>query len=226
MASATPASSASPSQEPRLCWICQQDETEDETPMEWKAPCPCSLRAHNECLLEWITSQELIKKDEGSYNSKIQCPQCQATIAVERPHDYLVQAYTYVSTALRFWVIPTTISGLCGCVYSGFLVYGINTVQVVFGRVEAQGLLRDLYPEPSLSRRWFQLTKETLRWSMSVFDPFFPEFQSNSDWRIFVGLPLIGPCLLLSRTRFADRALPLLLPLVRIASSIVFRESC
>lgn len=212
--SSPPAAGTPSNSEPRLCWICQQDETEDETPMVWRAPCPCSLTAHDECLLEWITAQETMKKDEGNYNAPIQCPQCQTTIIVERPHDYIVQAYAALFGVVKACVIPTALSGLLGCVYSGFLVYGVNTVQLVFGHAEAQDMLANMYPRPSLSSQWLRLTRETLRLSLTAFDPFFPEIQTNSDWRIFAGLPLIGPSLILLRTRFGNRGLSLPLLLV------------
>ena len=45
--------------EPRKCWICFNDETEDDdTTSEWRSPCTCSLVAHEKCLLDWIADME------------------------------------------------------------------------------------------------------------------------------------------------------------------------
>ena len=50
--------------EPRRCWICLQDESEDIThTSEWRSPCKCKLQAHEECLLEWIADLETPKRD-------------------------------------------------------------------------------------------------------------------------------------------------------------------
>ena len=49
----------SESQDVYTCWICQQESTDDNPDTSiWRRPCPCSLTAHDDCLLEWIASQE------------------------------------------------------------------------------------------------------------------------------------------------------------------------
>lgn len=75
--------------EPRRCWICQLDDTED-TPEStaWRKPCPCSLEAHDECLLEWISAEEAPKKGELAHSKRIKCPQCSHEIMLERPRNY------------------------------------------------------------------------------------------------------------------------------------------
>lgn len=62
---------AMPSEEimSRRCWICQGDDVEDETPREWRSPCQCSLTAHEECLLEWVSSQEAPRNGEMAGDS-------------------------------------------------------------------------------------------------------------------------------------------------------------
>lgn len=211
----TPSQAGQSSQEVRTCWICQQDDTDDESPdITWKSPCPCSLTAHDECLLEWIASEEAPKKGEIARNHKIKCPQCQAEIKIERPHDYLVQLFDAVHSSARSMVVPTALSGLVGCFYSGFLVYGLNTMQVVFGVDEARKVLGGAFQDETVGQQWVKLIKESVRWSLTAFDPFFPDYRSSSNWKIFVGLPLIGPSLIISRTKFADQAFALLLPMV------------
>jgi len=43
----------------KRCWICFNDETEDdESSSEWRSPCSCSLVAHEMCLLDWIADME------------------------------------------------------------------------------------------------------------------------------------------------------------------------
>lgn len=58
----TTASQQQEDEEPRRCWICFNDETEDDdTTSEWRSPCTCSLVAHEKCLLDWIADMEVSK---------------------------------------------------------------------------------------------------------------------------------------------------------------------
>lgn len=60
--SATTAPQQQEDEEPRRCWICFNDETEDDaTTSEWRSPCTCSLVAHEKCLLDWIADMEVRK---------------------------------------------------------------------------------------------------------------------------------------------------------------------
>src|SRR5580658_9218271 len=45
--------SQTPAREVRRCWVCMDDETDDSENNVWRSPCPCSLTAHEKCLLEW-----------------------------------------------------------------------------------------------------------------------------------------------------------------------------
>jgi len=54
----TPLAPEACAEELERCWICQMDASEDEVPREWLNPCSCSLTAHNDCLLEWVSSEE------------------------------------------------------------------------------------------------------------------------------------------------------------------------
>lgn len=210
-----------PSQEVRRCWVCQQDDFEDESDdVVWKSPCPCSLVAHDQCLLDWIADMETPKKGEIARNMTILCPQCKAVLDVRRPHDYLVQIYDKIYNLVGDMAIPTALSGVAGCFYSGFLVYGLNTMHTVFGHEEARRVLGGVFHSEPMAARWVKLIKESVRWSLTAFDPFFPDYRSSSNWKIFVGLPLIGPALIISRTRFADQAFALLLPIVRLSATL------
>jgi hypothetical protein len=207
-----------PSQaEPRHCWICLQDEGVDSPETsEWRSPCPCNLQAHEECLLEWITDLES-PASGGHANSKIYCPQCKAEIKIERPIELIVAITDLITSVGRQFLFPAGASVLIGCLYSGSLVYGLNTLQLVFGTEEAQRLLyegrrmriyKNIVPDA-----WVSWSIKTLQ----ITNPFLPS-ASNGGW-LFGSLPLIAPALILSRTRIADRTfsiLPIIVGLFRI----------
>src|SRR4051812_46520410 len=95
----TPTQDTAPPQEedndPRRCWICFNDETEDdETTSEWRSPCACSLVAHETCLLDWIADMEAPTSGRraGTTAGKVLCPQCKGEIVIKRPKSYVVEA--------------------------------------------------------------------------------------------------------------------------------------
>lgn len=206
----TPASPP-PAPEPEVptCWICQQDAT-DDTPENsvWRRPCPCSLTAHDECLLEWITSQEAPKPGEMATTQKIVCPVCQAPIKIERPRDFLVMIADLIQKCAKTLVVPSALSALIGCFYSGFLVYGVNTMYLVFGQDEARRLLM-----PSAQDlRARAIIEDSGFWGaifrfFKLSDPFLPTLPGL---KLFLGLPMIAPALVLSRTKLADQIFAIL----------------
>lgn len=203
--------------EPRKCWICQQEEGEDPANTSlWRKPCPCSLDAHEECLLEWIADEERPKPGELGHTRKIECPQCKTEIRIERPRDFIVGVYDRISGFARGFVVPFAVSSVAGCIYSGLYVYGLNTITLVFGEFRGSQIIEGAFRYQSrtvLSERILKFC-QGLKGLFVGTDPFFPG--NVQSWRLFLGLPLIGPTLILSRTRWADFTLPLILPMVGI----------
>jgi hypothetical protein len=195
--------------EPKRCWICQLDETED-TPesSRWRKPCPCSLDAHDDCLLEWIASEETPKKGELAHSKRLLCPQCGSEIKIQRPRDILVDAVEVISRAGKFMVLPSALTALLGCTYSGLLAYGVSSMTLVFGLDETRYIFastaRQIEPPPPV-RILFR--------SMRVLYPFFPNPGSLNP-ALFFGLPLLGPALVLLRTRALGQVFSLSLPIV------------
>jgi hypothetical protein len=203
----------SPKEEVQTCWICQQESTEDAPGTEWRRPCPCSLTAHDSCLLEWIVSEEAPRRRELGTRRRIVCPQCHTEIQIERPTDYLVLATESVQQVAELLILPTALSSLAACFYSGFLMYGINSVQMVFGRDEAYQILalgerRNFLGVNQIQSDHtsgvIQMVSRVLRRVSMSFDPFLPATDWLAHWKLFVGLPLIAPTLMLSRTTMGD----------------------
>ncbi|KAG9234205.1 hypothetical protein BJ875DRAFT_376925 [Amylocarpus encephaloides] len=221
LASPTSQSTAScrPQEENRRCWICQMDENDDapEKPL-WRRPCPCSLTAHNECLLEWIADAETPKPGgQAVLPSKIVCPVCKAPFKIDRPQDLIVNLLDRTQSMVRRLVLPTAISSLLGCGYAGLFVYGVNTLYLVFGQEEASRILVSMRTvDDSAIGAYLSRRSLTALWSlMTGTDAFFPRMDSSgpfSHWKQWLTLPLIGPALILSRSRMADYVFPLLIP--------------
>ncbi|KAL8917156.1 MAG: hypothetical protein Q9208_008125 [Pyrenodesmia sp. 3 TL-2023] len=133
---------ASSAGEPRKCWICFSDETEDNpTSSEWRSPCPCALTAHEACLLDWIADKEAPQQNGSGRPQKIECPQCKAEIRVVRPRSRIVEGYRAIEAAVGrlFW--PGILFTLATGVGMAGVLHGASTVYMLFGEHDARILL-------------------------------------------------------------------------------------
>ena len=96
--------------EPRKCWICFADETEDTpTSSEWRSPCPCSLTAHESCLLDFVADLEAPQNRKSTGPPRIECPQCKAKITIARPRSLVVEGVRAVQRAAARFILPFTV---------------------------------------------------------------------------------------------------------------------
>ncbi|KAJ0424127.1 hypothetical protein BJY00DRAFT_277110 [Aspergillus carlsbadensis] len=167
-------------EEPRKCWICYTDETED-TPLnsEWRSPCPCALTAHEACLLDWLADLENPRaRKRNGHNAKMVCPQCKTEIIVTRPRSYIVDVVRLFERVAGRLVLPGMVFTLAGTVWAGCCAHGVYSMYFVFGTDEAKHILEDAAADGT----W------------------------NSGLNL--GLPLIPLVLIFSRTRYAEGLLP------------------
>ncbi|UPL03678.1 hypothetical protein LCI18_014612 [Fusarium solani-melongenae] len=68
---------------PRRCFICLTDQDPEDPPGSWVDPCGCTLEAHQDCMLSWVTDCE-------RSNKPLQCPVCKDRIQLEGPWDPVV----------------------------------------------------------------------------------------------------------------------------------------
>ncbi|KAI4146900.1 MAG: hypothetical protein L6R39_003293 [Caloplaca ligustica] len=128
--------------EPRKCWICFSDETEDNpTSSEWRSPCPCALTAHEACLLDWIADKESSHQSGSGRPQKIECPQCKTEIRIARPRSRVVEWYRSLQDAAGrlFW--PGIILSFGTGMGMACVLHGASTVYLLFGQRDAQNLL-------------------------------------------------------------------------------------
>ncbi|KAJ6021344.1 hypothetical protein N7540_006848 [Penicillium herquei] len=165
-------------EEPRKCWICYTDETEDSPlNLEWRSPCPCALTAHEACLLDWLADMENPRSKKRSGGAKIQCPQCKSEIVVTRPRSYIVDTLRLIERVAGRLVLPGMVFTVAGTVWAGCCAHGAYSMHLVFGTEEARQILED-----SLDGAW--------------------------NPGLNLGLPLIPLVLIFSRTRYAEGLLP------------------
>ncbi|RDA92081.1 hypothetical protein CP533_3594, partial [Ophiocordyceps camponoti-saundersi (nom. inval.)] len=74
-----------PVQAPRRCFICLTDESPADAPETWVEPCPCTLEAHQDCMLSWVINCE-------RSNKPLLCPVCKSAIQLDYSWDPIVAA--------------------------------------------------------------------------------------------------------------------------------------
>ncbi|SMR47433.1 unnamed protein product [Zymoseptoria tritici ST99CH_3D1] len=192
----------------KRCWICFSDQSEDTpTTSPWRDPCPCALVAHEECLLDWIADLEAPGQQNrrGEYTTP-KCPQCKAEIKLSRSTDLIVDASRAVDRIKSKVVTPTVLAMLSGGLHYMSTAWGIHSIYAVFGAEDGHRILRPvLY---NTIRAPVEVYVNSPRHASRVMlDLFLDRLQ---HWRLYLGLPLIGPVLILSRMSFADSILPVL----------------
>ncbi|PNS17162.1 hypothetical protein CAC42_7216 [Sphaceloma murrayae] len=187
----------------KKCWICFADESED-TPetSQWRSPCPCALVAHEECLLDWIADMESPSARKRSIAPpQILCPQCKSEIHLARPWNPLVEGVKSLERISAKAVTPSAVLVALSTLREACVLHGMHTVLAVFGVDDAKRIL-----QPFLTSRLFEVWDYQAR---------IQEWRDH--WRLHLGLPLITPMLVLSRTSIADSVLPVL-PIVFFAT--------
>lgn len=193
------------------------DEDEDSPGGSgWKRPCPCSLTAHNECLLEWVADVEAPSDDSIHTQRKIECPVCKAPIKIERPRDVLVELFDHTQSIARTAAYPIGIVSIVGCAYAGLVGYGINALFLVFGSKDSVDILRAMVRPPQGVQEVGIDPRGLVNTMRDIFtgqNRSFPRFQVVG-WKPYLLLPMIAPTLWLSRSPLGDYILPLSLSVV------------
>ncbi|KAK0742143.1 hypothetical protein B0T21DRAFT_360692 [Apiosordaria backusii] len=140
-----PANSAIPSIVPapyaendqHVCFICLQNE--NDTPnATWVHPCPCTLEAHQDCMLQWVAEMEVSNRKS---KNGLQCPACKAPIIVEEPYDAIValrnrfnRKFSRISPGLLVLIVSE-------CSVVGAASYGFAAVTIFAGRRAAMSMV-------------------------------------------------------------------------------------
>ncbi|ROW14008.1 hypothetical protein VPNG_04159 [Cytospora leucostoma] len=118
----------------RSCFICLQ--TPAETPKAvWVNACPCSLEAHEDCMLAWISEHE------RETTKTLRCPACKGKIQTTEPKDRFVRlrdrlhkVYSRMTPAILLGIVT-------GCSMAGSSYYGMLSMCVFAGPGPGMGWL-------------------------------------------------------------------------------------
>ena len=136
----------------------------------------------------------------------IQCPQCKSEIKLARPRNFVVEGVRGLERLGSQLVTPGALTVLFGTVYHSSMAWGVHSVYAIFGAEDGFRILRPLIlntVRPPLEFR----NQAPLNIGETMMAVAVNHLQ---HWRLYVGLPLITPMLVLSRTTLADSVLPVL----------------
>jgi hypothetical protein len=197
-----------PDSDIKKCWICFSDSNED-TPetSPWRDPCPCALVAHEECLLDWIADAENTKntRNRSFGPPQITCPQCKSEIKLARPRNYIVDVTKGLERLGSRLVWPGALSLLSGLIIQGNFALGVHTIYRIFGAQDGYRILQPLLRQMVTPPLDFDLPPRVIASTI-----LYKIAQHARHWRLYIGVPLITPLLVLSRTSLADSVLPAL----------------
>lgn len=205
-----PTRARSNTNEIKKCWICFADSTEDTAETSpWRNPCPCALVAHEECLLDWIADIEAPNRNRSRsiQAPRIECPQCKSEIKLSRPRDLVVDAVRGLQRVTAQLTTPGALTLLMGTLYNESMLFGVHSIYAVFGSADGVRILRPLLYNIVRSPVEFgpgASAGEAGQKALRIF------LDHVVHWRLYAGIPLIGPVLVLSRTTLADSILPVL----------------
>ncbi|OIW31688.1 hypothetical protein CONLIGDRAFT_667545 [Coniochaeta ligniaria NRRL 30616] len=173
----TPAAQPTPSADTQpyahQCFICLLNDL--ETPTEpFVNPCPCTLEAHESCLLRWVAESE---SNRTSTSSKpLRCPACHARIRVDEPPDAVVALRDTMSRSFARVSPYVLLSLVVGGGAVGSAWYGLLSAHLFAGPVATArwlGLQTLVNRRPSVPVwRWMPMWTFTAKiWALSLVGP-------------------------------------------------------
>ncbi|KAL1836342.1 hypothetical protein VTJ49DRAFT_5297 [Mycothermus thermophilus] len=112
-----------------VCFICLQNDT-DTPNRTWVNPCPCSLEAHNDCMLRWIAEME---SSPQRMKEGLRCQACKSLITVEEPFDCVVAIQDAWLRRYSRWspcLLGLFVSGGC---FAASAAYGMAAFKIFAG---------------------------------------------------------------------------------------------
>jgi hypothetical protein len=117
-----------------VCFICLQTDA-DAPNGPWVHACPCSLEAHEKCMLQWIAEMETTPRTSTNSQSSqgLRCPACRARIRVEEPRDAVVAFYNAFQRSYGRISPIVLLTLVSGGTMVGSAWYGWNALSVFAG---------------------------------------------------------------------------------------------
>ncbi|GAA5853050.1 hypothetical protein JCM9279_003795 [Rhodotorula babjevae] len=122
----------------RSCWICYTDSTEDDS-RPYIHACSCTLLAHEQCLLDWLTAQAASPQQHHPHPPR--CPVCASPIVVREDRNDLLRLYRRLRRNADHASLVAAVGGVAASAWFVAAAYGAWAVKTFMGDQVAQALL-------------------------------------------------------------------------------------
>ncbi|GAA5891692.1 hypothetical protein JCM8208_007370 [Rhodotorula glutinis] len=122
----------------RSCWICYTDSTEDDS-RPFIHACSCTLLAHEQCLLDWLTAQAASPQQHHPHPPR--CPVCASPIVVREHRNDLLRLYRRLRRNADHASLVAAVGGVAASAWFVAAAYGAWAVKTFMGDQVAQALL-------------------------------------------------------------------------------------
>ncbi|CAN8102097.1 unnamed protein product [Discula destructiva] len=116
------------------CFICLQNSSETPNAV-WVNACPCTLEAHEDCMLTWIAEHE------RESTKPLRCPACKGKIKTLEPQDRFVGLGDRLHKMYSRMTPAILVGILTGCSMAGSSYYGLMSLSVFTGPSQAMSWL-------------------------------------------------------------------------------------
>ncbi|GAA5933900.1 hypothetical protein JCM3775_000319 [Rhodotorula graminis] len=135
---AHPLDAADDDDEPQQCWICYTDSTEDPS-RPFIHACSCTLVAHEQCLLDWLTAQATSPQQHHPHPPR--CPVCASPIVVREHRSDLLRLYRRVRRNADNASLVAAVGAVAASAWFVAAAYGAWAVRTFMGDQVARALV-------------------------------------------------------------------------------------
>ncbi|KWU43861.1 hypothetical protein RHOSPDRAFT_18895 [Rhodotorula sp. JG-1b] len=121
----------------KTCWICYTTEAEDPS-LAFIHPCSCTLLAHPDCLLEWISTQQAM---HPATRPTPRCPACGTQIRIHQDRSDFLRWYRQFRRSVDRASLAAGVGSIAASAWFVSAAYGAWALKTFMGEQVTEALL-------------------------------------------------------------------------------------
>ncbi|KAG0656365.1 hypothetical protein C6P46_007149 [Rhodotorula mucilaginosa] len=121
----------------KTCWICYTTESEDPS-LAFIHPCSCTLLAHPDCLLEWISTQQAM---HPATRPTPRCPACGTQIRIHQDRSEVLRWYRQFRRSVDRASLAAGVGSIAASAWFVSAAYGAWALKTFMGEQVTEALL-------------------------------------------------------------------------------------
>lgn len=161
----------------KTCWICYTTESEDPS-LAFIHPCSCTLLAHPDCLLEWISTRRAMHPGTAT-GTVPRCPACGTQIRIHQDRSDLLRWYRQFRRSVDRASLAAGVGSIAASAWFVSAAYGAWALKTFMGEQVTQALL--LRHQNGLPWRYWR--QSSLPFSLRFLERMHKLIETNLDWQ-------------------------------------------